>query len=142
VRESRGVRPLGALAPEELARQFARAAIYALPARYEPFGFSALEAALAGCALVLGDIPSLREIWRDSAVFIAPDEAEKIAAALTKLIADASLRGDLSRRARKLAVSYSAERMAQGYMSLYEQLLSAQSQVIGNEFGKGPASES
>ncbi len=32
-----------------------------LPARYEPFGLSVLEAALSGCALVLGDIPSLRE---------------------------------------------------------------------------------
>ena len=50
----------------------ARAAIYALPARYEPFGLTALEAALAGCALVLGDIPSLREIWGDAALFVRP----------------------------------------------------------------------
>ena len=41
----------------------ARASIYALPARYEPFGLSILEAALSGAALVLGDIPSLREVW-------------------------------------------------------------------------------
>ena len=34
-----------------------------LPARYEPFGLSILEAALSGCALVLGDLPSLRELW-------------------------------------------------------------------------------
>ena len=33
---------------------FARAGIYALPAVYEPFGLSILEAALSGCALVLG----------------------------------------------------------------------------------------
>ena len=61
------VRRLGRLAPEALAPWFARASIYALPARYEPFGLSALEAALAGCALVLGDIPSLREVWGDAA---------------------------------------------------------------------------
>ena len=47
---------------------FARAPIYALPAHYEPFGLSALEAGLAGCALVLGDIPSLREIWGEAAL--------------------------------------------------------------------------
>ena len=50
-----------------------RAAIYALPARYEPFGLSILEAALSGCALVIGDIPSLREIWADAALFVPSD---------------------------------------------------------------------
>ena len=34
----------------------------------------ALEAALCGCALVLGDIPSLREVWGDAALFVAPDD--------------------------------------------------------------------
>ena len=29
----------------------------------------------AGCALVLGDIPSLREIWDDAALFVPPDDA-------------------------------------------------------------------
>ena len=63
---------LGRLSAGELADWYARAAIYALPARYEPFGLSALEAALSGCALVLGDIPSLREIWGDAALFVPP----------------------------------------------------------------------
>lgn len=132
-----GLNLLGQLDSRALASWFGRASIFVLPARYEPFGLSVLEAALAGCALVLGDVPSLRELWRDSALFVSPGNAAEIAAAVMKLIDDASLRGDLSQRARSLACSYSAERMAQGYMSLYEQLLSAQSQIIGNEFGTG-----
>jgi hypothetical protein len=59
----RRVRCLGPLEASELAGWMHRAAIYALPARYEPFGLSALEAAQAGCALVLGDLSSLREVW-------------------------------------------------------------------------------
>ena len=55
---------LGKLPAAEMKLWFAHAAIYCLPARYEPFGLSVLEAGLSGCALVLGDIPSLREIWR------------------------------------------------------------------------------
>ena len=47
------------LSGEDIRPWFARAGIYALPAVYEPFGLSVLEAALSGCALVLGDIPSL-----------------------------------------------------------------------------------
>ena len=63
-----------------IADWYARASIYALPARYEPFGLSALEAALSGCALVLGDIPSLREVWGDAALFVAPDDTDALAA--------------------------------------------------------------
>ena len=66
-----GVRYLGRLATDEMRELYRRAAIYALPARYEPFGLSVLEAAASGCALVLGDIPSLRENWADAAVFVA-----------------------------------------------------------------------
>ena len=33
------------------------------PALYEPFGLAVLEAAQAGCALVLSDIPTFRELW-------------------------------------------------------------------------------
>lgn len=70
----RNVRLLGRLSERELAALYARASIYALPARYEPFGLSILEAALSGCALVLGDIPSLRETWNDAAIFVAPSD--------------------------------------------------------------------
>ena len=66
---------LGRLDERRWPSGWPRAAIYALPARYEPFGLSALEAALSGCALVLGDIPSLREVWGDAAVFVPPDDA-------------------------------------------------------------------
>ncbi|MEB3829625.1 glycosyltransferase [Phormidium sp. CCY1219] len=65
------------MSPEELSHWYARAAIYAFPARYEPFGLSVLEAALSGCALVLGDIPRLREMWGDAAVFANPDVARR-----------------------------------------------------------------
>jgi glycosyltransferase involved in cell wall biosynthesis len=49
----RNVRALGKLPGDQLVERLATSAIYALPARYEPFGLSALEAALSGCALVL-----------------------------------------------------------------------------------------
>ena len=63
---------LGRLAPEELADHLSEAAIYCLPALYEPFGLSILEAALSGCALVLGSLPSLREVWGEAAVYVPP----------------------------------------------------------------------
>ena len=117
--DASAVRALGPLAPDALAGWMARAAIYALPARYEPFGLSALEAGLAGCALVLGDIPSLREVWGDAAMYVAPDDAAGIVAALRALAADDAARHALGDRASSRARSYTAEKMAAGYLAAY-----------------------
>ena len=100
-----------------------RAAIFALPAKYEPFGLSVLEAALAGCALVLGDVPSLREHWDDVAVFVAPDDPALLRLALRSLMHDARLRHTLGMQARRRALQYSARRMARAYLRVYETAL-------------------
>ena len=71
---------LGVVPSDELVRLYGDASIFALPARYEPFGLSILEAALSGCALVLGDIPSLRELWAGAAVFVPPDDHKALSA--------------------------------------------------------------
>lgn len=118
-----GVEALGSLAPEAMGKAMRRAAIYALPARYEPFGYSALEAGLCRCALVLGDIPSLREVWEDDAVFVAPDDAEGLVAALADLIASPARREAVAARCRRRATAFTATAMARRYLSLYETLL-------------------
>ncbi len=114
---------LGQLAAPELRRWMERAAIYCLPARYEPFGLSILEAAFAGCALVLGDIPSLRELWQGAALFVPPDDPIRLRASLLSLIEDSQLCCQLGHAARERATSFSRERMADAYAELYASLL-------------------
>lgn len=116
-------RYLGQLDSTELAKWTARASIYALPARYEPFGLSALEAALAGCALVLGDIPSLRELWNGAALFVPPGDAVKLGDTIRELIRDGALRGRVADACRLRALEFNTDRMADGYMTAYEDLL-------------------
>jgi glycogen synthase len=113
---------LGALQGSQLCAMFARAAIYALPARYEPFGLSPLEAGLSGCALVLGDIRSLREVWDDAAMFVPPDNRRALAAAIERLIRDEAFRRDMAARARSRARRFTANAMADGYADLYREL--------------------
>jgi glycogen synthase len=115
----RFAQPLGSLPRPLLAAWLGRASIYALPARYEPFGLSVLEAALAGCALVLGDIPSLRELWDETALFVDPDDTAALARALNTLARDATLRSCLAQRARARALNLTPARMAQGYLEAY-----------------------
>jgi glycogen synthase len=115
-----GCRLLGRLNPAELSTFYSRASIYALPARYEPFGLSILEAAMSGCALLLGDIPSLREIWQDAAAFVVPDDIPSLEAALRHLIEDPLYRARMSQLALRRASDFSQSRMVDGYISLYQ----------------------
>ena len=114
---------LGPLPHGELLSLMSRAAVYALPAKYEPFGLSAVEAASRGCALVLGDIPSLREVWGDAAVFVPPDDADALRATLLRLIEDDPERRRLASLACDRAARYTPEAQALQYLQLYRQLL-------------------
>jgi glycogen(starch) synthase len=115
---------LGNLSSHEMAEWLSRAGIFVSPARYEPFGLSILEAALAGCALVLGDIASLREIWGDAALFVSPSDQIALEFSLEKLISDSSLRCEMSHRARRRAATFTPAKMAIRYLSAYQQLMS------------------
>jgi glycogen(starch) synthase len=110
---------LGKLPPHEVASLLSRAAVFASPAKYEPFGLAILEAALAGCALVLGDVASLREVWGEAAVFAPPDDDAAIANALRLVACDAELRAELAVRAQRRAARYTPEHMTDGYLDVY-----------------------
>ena len=118
-----GVLPLGRLDRAAMADWMGRASVYALPARYEPFGLSALEAAQCGCALVLGDIDSLREVWDDAALYVGPDDHDALADALRRLIRDRRLRADYAARAAERSRHYDTRRMAEHYLAGYRQLV-------------------
>lgn len=119
-----GVRHVGRLDAERMAIAFRRAAIYALPARYEPFGLSILEAAQHRCALVLGDIESLRENWTGAAVFVPPDDAAALGGAIRALIADPGARRRLGARARRRARRFSLPAMCRATRAVYAKVLS------------------
>jgi len=125
----RHVRTRGVLERRTLRELMGRAAIFAHPARYEPFGLVVLEAALAGCALVLGDIPSLRELWDGAARFVAPGDHAALARALEELAADAPLREQLGARACERAGDYELRAMAASYAALYARLSAARMAV-------------
>jgi glycogen(starch) synthase len=114
---------LGKLPRANLAEWQQRAAIYAAPAKYEPFGLSILEAASAGCALVLADIPSLRENWDGAAEFADPNDSTAWTRLLTELTRDESRRSTLAERARERASEFTLSRMANAYLSVYADAL-------------------
>jgi glycosyltransferase involved in cell wall biosynthesis len=114
---------LGQLSQEELQYYMDRASIFVMPAKYEPFGLAILEAAKSGCALVLGNISSLNEIWEDTAMYFDPDDKEQAVNVINRLIKDDRLRAEISSKSSGRAKEFTIEKMASEYMELYKGLL-------------------
>ncbi|MFN2446697.1 MAG: glycosyltransferase family 4 protein [Vicinamibacterales bacterium] len=113
------IRYLGSLPRAEIAAWLSRAAIYALPVRYEPFGLSILEAARAGCALVVGDIPSMRELWDTAAIFVEPNDPGALAREVNRLARDPACRRSMANKARRRAERYTLAACAAEYVQTY-----------------------
>lgn len=120
---------LGRIESWQVLEQMQRAAIYALPARYEPFGLSILEAALCGCALVVGDIASLREVWGEAALFVPPGDEPALVRAINALAEDETRRQQMAQRAVERARGFSLQGFAQGYQGAYQTLLAAREPI-------------
>jgi glycosyltransferase involved in cell wall biosynthesis len=113
---------LSQLPQAQLLEEMRQAAIFASPALYEPFGLAVLEAAACGCALVLADIPSFRELWSDAAIFADPRDEQAFANAMRALCLDPAPRADLQRKALNRAHRYSLDAMVNDYCYLYDRL--------------------
>ena len=117
------VKALGHLDEAALQRRLREAAVFCSPALYEPFGLGVLEAAQAGCALVLSDIPTFRELWEGAAVFAPPRDEAALAALLDDLLDDADRARRLGRLAAERARQFSVEAMVEGTLAVYAEAL-------------------
>ena len=89
------------------------------------FEFLVLEAAQAGAALVLSDIPTFRELWDGAALFLEPDDAEGWAASLARLAAASGRAAELGERARARSARYSLEAMVERTLAVHRSVLRA-----------------
>jgi len=117
------VHRLGMLSYPDLLTEMARASVFVHPALYEPFGLSVLEAARAGCCLVLSDIPSLRELWSDVAIFVDPRDPDEWVHELNRVVRHAETRNSLGELARSHSARYSADYAIREYQRVYHSLL-------------------
>jgi glycosyltransferase involved in cell wall biosynthesis len=112
---------LGHLEQDALFAAFRSSSIYVAASRYEPFGLAPLEAALCGCALVVRDVPSLREVWGEAAGYF--QDAEGLERLLTFLAEDRAALRQAQIAAMARARRYTAEAMAEAYSEIYRGLM-------------------
>jgi glycosyltransferase involved in cell wall biosynthesis len=98
IRTSDRVVHLGHVSDGELRALYESALALVYPSRYEGFGLPPVEAMACGCPVIISDQPALLETSGSggAALICGMDDADGLAAMLTRLAADPALRADLS----------------------------------------------
>lgn len=122
---------LGPISTDDMRQWLSRRPIYVSSAIYEPFGLGVLEAAQAGCALVLVDTPTLRELWEGCAIFTPPGDDAAIAEAVEMLRMRPDQRELLGARAAERSSAYSLDSMVDRMLALYLQVAPEPADLIG-----------
>lgn len=93
------------------------------PSLEEGFGLPTLEALAAGCPAALSDIPVMREIAGDAAIYFGPKDAKSIESVFELFASDDRGLVDLTRKGKERAGLFSWERTAGKTAQIYEKVL-------------------
>jgi glycosyltransferase involved in cell wall biosynthesis len=115
---SEGVRWLGEVSDDELARLYRGARCAAYVSVYEGFGLPVLEAMACGTPVVAADLPPIHE-FADGVITVDPRDADAIAAGLGEAVAR---RGELGREGRAAAAAYGWARVARETIAVYREV--------------------
>lgn len=115
----------GKITDEELGSYYAEANATIIPSLMEGFGLPALEAMRNGCLVACSDIPSLKEICRECAIYFNPNEIEDIKRTIEKLFTIKAK--SIIEKAEKKAEYFSWSKMASETLKVYESSVSLRS---------------
>lgn len=91
------VERLGYVTEEEASRLFYSSTAMVFPSLEEGFGFPLLQAFQARCPVICSDLPVLREVGGEAALYVDPLDSAGFAQALKQVASDAALRERLVR---------------------------------------------
>jgi len=113
-----GVRWLGEVSDDDLARLYRGARCAAYISLYEGFGLPVLEAMACGTAVVSSDLPPVRE-FADGVVTVDPRDPDSIASGLTQALAH---REELGRDGHRAAAAFDWPRVARETVAVYREV--------------------
>ncbi len=98
--------------------------IFVMPSLAEGFGISLIEAMAAGCACIASNLPVLKDVAGDTALYFDPQNPKDLAEKIAQLVSAEDLRKNLSNKGRHLVEQkYTMERFINEYFNLYGQIV-------------------
>jgi len=109
---------------DNVADHLAALDLFVFPSREEGLGSVLIDAMAQGLPIVASRVGGIPELIEDgqTGLLVPPGDAPALAAALTRLVADAELRARLGAAARQAAAAYTPEAMAAAYAALYHDI--------------------
>lgn len=111
--------PAGYVDQPTLEALYDHAEWLAMASLYEGFGLPAVEAMAAGVPLLLSDLPVLREVGGDAALYAPARDVDAWAALVDRALGDADLRTELAHRARTRAERFDWGRTADATLEVW-----------------------
>lgn len=118
-----GVKQLGYVSDAQLRALYEGALCFVYPSFYEGFGLPPGEAMACGCPTVVSDIPALRELCGDAALYCNPADVNDIADKIGRVVKDGGLRQALSARGRSRASPFTWRRCAEGFLRVIDEAM-------------------
>jgi len=116
------VQMVGYIPDKDLATLYKASQGYIFPSLSEGFGLPGLEAMAYGTPVIASDIPVLKEIYGEAAVYFNPRSEIDIAAKIRQIISGESLPKLLIRKGRERVKKFSWEKMAKETLAIYNSL--------------------
>ncbi len=111
---------LGYVKDDELLKLYEQATANLLLSSAEGFGFSYLEAANFSCPSLLSDIPVLREISDEKALFADPNNPQHIAEKIKEINSNKILRDKIGVLAKKRSEYFSPKKFKKEFLSVVD----------------------
>lgn len=113
----------GYIPPEDLSALFKASCAFVFMPLYEGFGSPVIEAMACELPIAASDLPVLREIAGDVAVYASPMDIEGIADAMMKIVDNKSIKKTSKENGQKRIENFCWERAARETLKVYEQAL-------------------
>ena len=104
----------------QLTKLYSNARMLVFPSFYEGFGLPPLEAMSCGCPVIISDIPVLRELYENSALYVNPYSVKDIKNTISNLLNDNNLSNSLVEQGLEQSEKYSWKKSADQIIHLIE----------------------
>ncbi len=127
LRLGEGVEFRGAVAPDDMPKQYSAADIVIVPSVWEEnFGLVGIEAMASGRPVIGSDVSGIRE-WLNNGVegtLVSPGNVHELAAAITAMLCDRDTRKAMGRAARERAIAFDVDETIEDLLHVYRAALS------------------
>ncbi len=108
---------------DDLVALYNAAKLFVMPSFYEGFGLPVLEAMRSGCPVITTKMGSLPEVAGEAGYFVNPDDIDSIASGIKRVMENADLREELSKKGLEQAKKFSWHKTANETIEVYKSII-------------------